>query len=151
MAYTIDEEIKSLALFSELTPDEWKEIFPLLHRAWLIEGEQLAQEGEMAHTLDILLKGHLMIHFRDGRAITIERKGDIIGWSSVISPFQYTANVTSLTEGEVLALPGGKFLELLQSNAAIGEKLLKKINETIAQRRSIRKKSDELKEAASVQ
>lgn len=130
-------EIKRLHIFRDLLPEEWAQVYPLLKHVWVIEGEQLIREGDRAHTFFIILHGHFMLHFRDGRAITLRKKGDIIGWSSVISPFQYTASVTALTDGDLLAIPGTGFLELLQANAALGEKLIRKINEIKSMRQKI--------------
>lgn len=131
------EEIKQLEIFRELLPGEWAEVYPLLSHEWVIEGEQLIRQGDRAHTFFIILNGHFMIHYKDGRAITLSKRGEIIGWSSVISPFQYTGSVTALTDGDLLAIPGARFLELLQANAALGEKLVKKVNEIIRNRVSI--------------
>ena len=131
------EELKHLKIFSTLLPDEWTEVYPLLNRLKILEGEQLIQQGVRAHTFFVILHGHFMVHYPDGRALTINKKGDIIGWSSVISPFRYTANVTALTEADVLSIPGVKFLELLQSNADLGDKLVKTINEMVHHRQSI--------------
>jgi CRP-like cAMP-binding protein len=130
-------DIKQLEIFRDLLPEEWAEVHPLLNHVWTIEGEDLVREGDRAHTFYIVLRGHFMLHYKDGRAITLNRKGDIIGWSTVMSPFRYTASVTSLSQGELLSMPGSRFLELLQSNASLAEKLVKKINETIEQRHSI--------------
>jgi CRP-like cAMP-binding protein len=136
------EELKNLKIFSTLEPEEWNEVYPLLNRIKVIEGEELIRAGTSAHTFFVILHGHFMIHFPDGRALTVNKKGDVIGWSSVISPFRYTANVTALTKGEVLSIPGAKFLELLQSNAELGDKLVKTINELVHNRRRINKGSD---------
>ncbi|MFP3981364.1 MAG: Crp/Fnr family transcriptional regulator [Desulfobacterales bacterium] len=135
------EEIKQLWIFRDLAPDEWTEIYPLLRHVWVIEGEQLIRQGDRAHTFFVILNGHFMIHYRDGRAITLNQKGDIIGWSSVISPFQYTGSVTALTRGDLLAIPGARFLELLQSNAALGDKLIKKISEIVQMRQTMETES----------
>ncbi len=131
------EELKELKIFSTLLPDEWTEVYPLLNRLKILEGEQLIRQGTRAHTFFVILYGHFMVHYPDGRALTIDKRGDIIGWSSVISPFRYTADVTALTEADVLSIPGAKFLELLQSNAELGDKLVKTINELVHNRQSI--------------
>ena len=131
------EEIKQLAIFRDLDPDEWTELYPLLRHVWVIEGEQLIRQGDRAHTFFVILNGHFMIHYRDGRALTLNKKGDIIGWSSVIRPFQDTGSVTALTRGDLLAIPGARFLELLQSNAPLGDKLIKKISEIVQMRETM--------------
>lgn len=130
-------EIKQFELFRQLSAEQWAEVYPLFHHLWLIEGEQLIRQKDRARTFFILLRGHFMIHYEDGRAFTLKEKGDVMGWSAVITPFEYTASVTALTDGEVLSIPGPRFLELIQNNAALGEKMVKKIIEIIHRRPSI--------------
>jgi CRP-like cAMP-binding protein len=130
-------QIKKLAIFRDLLPNEWDQLSPLLSHVWVIEGEQMIRQGERAHCFFVILRGHFMIHYNDGRAITLNQKGDIIGWSSVSFPSEYTANVTALTKGELLCMSGPEFLELLQSNSGLVEKVLKKINEFIQTRPQI--------------
>ncbi|MCF8110023.1 MAG: cyclic nucleotide-binding domain-containing protein [Desulfobacteraceae bacterium] len=127
-------KIKQLQIFADLLPEEWSQVYPLLDHIRVIEGEQLIREGDRARSLFIILRGHFMIHYRDGKAFTLNKKGDIIGWSAVISPFQYTANVTALTDGDVLCIPSENFVELIQGNTALGTKLIRKINEFINSR-----------------
>lgn len=128
------DKIREISLFEELTPEELDEIYPLLHSMRVVEGEQLIREGDQAHTFFIVMEGHYMLHFKDGRAFMLHHRGDIFGWSTVTSPFWYTASVTALTEGEILRVPGEEFFQLLQGHATLGDKLMKKINAIVQQR-----------------
>lgn len=128
------EQIKQLSLFRDLASQQWSLVYPLLNRVRVIEAEQLICEGDRAHSFYIILNGHFMIHYKDGSAVSLNQKGDIIGWSSVVTPFQYTANVTALTDGELLCIGGAEFLELIQTDPVLGTKLLEKINESIHSR-----------------
>jgi CRP-like cAMP-binding protein len=130
------QEIKQLEIFEDLSPAKWDKLHPLLHPVSILEGEELFREGDRAHTFYIILSGHFMIHYRDGRAVTIDRPGDVIGWSTVVRPFRYTATVTSLTRSDLLSIPGERFFAFLQSDAETGERLIKKIN-GIIQRRQV--------------
>ncbi|MFP4159033.1 MAG: Crp/Fnr family transcriptional regulator [Desulfosalsimonas sp.] len=130
-------QIKQLQIFRDLLPNEWEQLYPLLSQVRVIEGEQLLREGERAHRFFVILKGHFMVHKSDGRAMTLRQKGDIMGWSSVSFPFAYTASVTALTAGEVLCISAAEFLELLQSNPALAEKVLKKISAFINIRQKV--------------
>ncbi|MFO7929957.1 MAG: Crp/Fnr family transcriptional regulator [Thermodesulfobacteriota bacterium] len=130
-------QIKQLHIFRDLLPNEWEQVYPLLSHVRVIEGEQLLREGERAHSFFVILKGHFMIYKSDGRAMSLRYRGDIMGWSSVTFPFAYTAGATALTDGEVLCISGGEFLELLQSNPALAEKVLRRINEFVNTRQKI--------------
>lgn len=128
------KEVKRLRVFMDLSAEELDNLYPLLRTVRVIEGEEFIKWGDEAYSLFIILQGHFMIHFKDGRAITVHEKGSILGWSAIKTPFRYTGHVTALTEGSLLCIHGTKFLELFQANAVLGEKLLKKINEIISER-----------------
>ena len=59
-----------------------------------------------------------------------------MGWSTVFTPFRYKGTIVALTEGEVLAIPGEEFLDLILSNSAFGDKVMKKINQIASLRMS---------------
>jgi CRP-like cAMP-binding protein len=96
----------------------------------------------VAHAFFIIESGNFMITFDEDRAITLHSKGDIMGWSTVFTPFRYKGTISALTAGEVLGMPGGKFLDLIQGNPALGDKIMKKINLIASERMSFVKESE---------
>ncbi|MBW2368286.1 MAG: cyclic nucleotide-binding domain-containing protein [Deltaproteobacteria bacterium] len=131
-----DEQLLStMDLFAELESQELEKVAVLLHAMKVSEGEILTQRGEAAHTFYIILSGNYMMSFQAGRAVTLHHRGEIMGWSTVVTPFEYTGTGVALTDGEVLCMPGADFQELLQADAVVSEKIMKKINEIVAERR----------------
>ena len=126
--------LQSLEIFKELSSDELTEISTLIHTMRVGEGEVLTRRGDAAHTFYIVLSGNYMIYFKGGKAFTLHHRGDMIGVATILTPFRYRGTTVALTDGEVLAMAGDKFLELIQSNASLGDKLLQKLNEVIHQR-----------------
>ncbi len=126
--------LRSLDLFSEFTEEELKALSPLIHRVRVTEGEILTQRGEPATNFYIVLSGNFMIAFNNERAFTLHRRGDIIGWSTIVTPFRYTGNAVALTQGDALVLRGDEFLRLIQADSVIGDKIMNKINPIIAER-----------------
>jgi len=94
----------------------------------------IARRGDCAHTFFIVLSGNFMVSFKRDRAITLHNKGDIMGCSTVVAPFNYTGTATALTDGEALSMPGQELLRLIESNPAMSDKIMKKINEIIEER-----------------
>ncbi len=128
------QTLKSLDLFKELTSDELNLIAPIIHPVKVNEGELLTQRGEPATAFYVVLKGNFIISFKDGRAFTLHNRGDIIGWSTIVTPFRYTGTAVALTDGEVLTLQGDDFLQAIQGESSIGDKIMNKINPIIADR-----------------
>ncbi len=128
------QTLKSLDLFEELTSEELTQIAPMIHPMKISEGELLTQRGEPATVFYVALKGNFIISFKDGQAFTLHNRGDIIGWSTIVTPFLYTGTAVALTDGEVLALNGDDFLQVIQGESSIGDKIMSKINPIIAER-----------------
>jgi CRP-like cAMP-binding protein len=128
------ELLKSIEMFSAFTQEELEKIAPLVQPMKVMEGEILAKRCYRARTFFIVIKGDFMISFENGKAITLHNKGDIMGWSTLIAPFEYRGTVVALTNGEVLTLPGQEFYLLLQSDSALSSKIMNEINSIIASR-----------------
>jgi len=126
--------IESLDIFAELKHAEIEQIASLMHKTTVTEGEVIARRGDSANTCFIVLSGNFMISFNKGRAITLHNKGDVMGCSAVVAPFNYTGTATALTNGEVLSMPGQDFLSLIKSDPALSDKIMKKINGIISYR-----------------
>lgn len=125
---------QDMPLFTDMDAGSLDRIARLMHYMKVQEGELLAQKGEGAHTFFITLTGNYMISFNEDRAFTLHEKGNIIGWSTVVTPFKYTGTAVALTDGEVLYMSRENFQELLQSDARISEALMKRINGIVSER-----------------
>jgi len=128
------QTLKSLDFFADLNFGELEQIAPLMHLMKVTEGEVLTRKGELARTFFIILSGNFMLSFKEERSFTLHNKGNIIGLSTVVSPFRYTGTAIALTDGLVLLMQGQEFLRLIQSNSALGDKIMRKINKIVSER-----------------
>ncbi len=134
MISTDIQTLKALDLFADLNFSELKQITPLMHLMKVTEGEVLTRKGEPARTFFIILSGNFMLSFKEERSFTLHNKGNIIGLSTVVTPFRYTGTAVALTDGLVLLMQGQEFLRLIQSNSALGDKIMRKINKIVLER-----------------
>jgi len=130
------KELLDLDLFCDLNQSEAEEVSSILSFMQVHEGEVLSQKGQPAHTFYLIISGDYMVHFDNGRAFTIHEKGQIIGWSAVVTPFRYRGTSIALTNGEVIAMKGRELLKLIQGNSNLGDKIMAKVNEGVAKRMS---------------
>jgi len=128
------QTLKSLDLFADLNFGELEKIASLMHLMKVAEGEVLTRKGESARTFFIVLSGNFMLSFKKQRSFTLHNKGNIIGWSTVVTPFQYRGTAIALTDGLVLSMPGQEFLRLIQSDSTLGDKIMRKINKIVSER-----------------
>ena len=136
MATEIDT-LKNVPFFQDLGSDELEILTPIIRRVKMQEGETLTERGRAATTLYINLTGNVMVYYRKDKAITLHQKGDIVGVSVGIVPSVYKGTALALTDGEWLAVSGQDLLDLVQSNNALGDKLMKKINDAATERAAV--------------
>ena len=137
-------ELGSMDLFAELSPAELEQVQAIAHPVQVAEAEIITRIGAPARNFFVILSGNFMIAFKDDRAITLHDKGKIMGWSTVFSPFRYKGTTVALTDSEVVSIPGDKSLSLIQSNAALGNKIMNKINVIASERMFFAQSADPL-------
>ena len=126
--------LKSIPLFSGLESEELEKISALMHPMHVKEGETLTRRNDAAHTFFVALRGNFLLTFKEDRSFTLHKRGDFMGWSTVVTPFHYRGTTIALTDGEVLTMAGQDFQELLRANAALSSKIMKKINDIMSER-----------------
>jgi CRP-like cAMP-binding protein len=134
--------LESLELFADLSSQELGKIAANMNRMRVKEGEELFRRNRPAHTFYVILSGHFLVSFQEGRALTLHRRGDIMGWSTVVTPFRYTATGTALRDGEVLTISGDTFLDLIRGDSPLGDRLMQRITAVVADRLALAGKSD---------
>ncbi|MCG8618896.1 MAG: cyclic nucleotide-binding domain-containing protein [Desulfobacterales bacterium] len=135
---SIDTHIlKPLDFFADLNQQELEECAAALKARTVEAGEIIIERGTPALTFFIILSGTYEVDFEEDRSMVLDKKGEVMGWSTVVHPFHYIGTVKASKTGEVLAISSRDFFELIQGDNALGEKLMKKIDEIASERRTI--------------
>ena len=99
-------------LLEGLTPDEAGRVLALGKRMVLTSGAELFHLGEVADSIYLILRGRLrltlpmQVRSQEEDVMVEERSsGQTVGWSALISPYQFTLTSTASLESEVIALP----------------------------------------------
>ncbi len=121
------DTISQLDLFKDLKTAELTRIAAIAQLLRVGEGEILTRRDNTANTFYIIISGMFMISYQKERALTLNRKGDFIGWSSIADPQRYTGTTTALTAGEVLAITGSDMLALMDDNPDLKDKVMARI------------------------
>ncbi|MEN8781117.1 MAG: cyclic nucleotide-binding domain-containing protein [Desulfobacterales bacterium] len=134
------QTIEPLAFFQGLSYIELEQFASLLKPRSVKKGEVLLRQGTPAMTFFIILSGTFTVSLEKGRAYTLDKKGTVIGWSTVIAPFEYTGTAMAETDGEVLSISSNDFFQLIQNNNALGKKIIAKIDKIASERRALNSK-----------
>jgi len=139
---SIDAHIlKPLDFFIDFKQHELEAFAAVLKSRAVEAGEIIIKRGTPALTFFIILSGTYEVAFEGDRSISLERVGEVMGWSTVVHPFHYTGTITAERDGEVLEISSREFFELIQGDNALGEKIMKKIDKIASERRVIAKGS----------
>ncbi len=129
--------LEQLSFFKDLKLEELEEFASLLSPLAVKKGDVVIQEGTPALTFYIIYKGRFKISSEQGPGMTIDQKGEIMGWSTVVAPFQYRGTVKAISDGELLYISSRDFMTMIQGNNELGEKVVRKINKVAAERRAV--------------
>ncbi len=121
------EILQSMDLFQGLGRDAIATLAKLMRPVRVKEGEVLTKRGDVAHTFFVILSGNYMVHFPDGKAFTLHKPGDFIGWAILVASTRYNGTSVALTDGEVLALKKADFMRVIQQDLAMGNKIMQTV------------------------
>jgi CRP-like cAMP-binding protein len=131
------QTIEPLAFFQGLSYVELEQFASSLKPRSVKKGEVLLRQGTPAMTFFIVLSGTFTVTLEKGRSYTLDKKGTVIGWSTVIAPFEYTGTAMAETDGEVLSISSNDFFQLIQNNNALGKKIMQKIQKIASERKAL--------------
>ena len=127
-------ELRKYDIFLELEPKELAALAKIANVFHASEGETIIKEGQPARIFYVMDQGNLMVAFKDGRALTLHGHGEVVGWSAIIHPTHYAGDVICLTDCSFISFPGSEMLRLIQSNVAMGTKIMRMVSERVANR-----------------
>jgi signal-transduction protein with cAMP-binding, CBS, and nucleotidyltransferase domain len=136
------QTIEPLAFFQGLSYVELEQFASSLKPRSVKKGEVLLRQGTPAMTFFIVLSGTFTVSLEKGRSYALDEKGTVIGWSTVIAPFEYTGTAMAETDGEVLSISSNDFFQLIQNNNALGKKIMQKIQKIASERRALSSKEE---------
>ena len=131
-------ELKESGYFDGFSDSDLAELAAIGTSTHWREGEIVFQQGSPAKYFFILKKGTVLLCFSTGRSLYLQNQGHGIGWSSLVSPFRYTATGVCLTETTLISFPGTELYSLIRMNADFGHKLMAKIAKTMEERKKYR-------------
>lgn len=131
-------ELRRYAFFNEFSDSQLDDLASIAMSSDWMEGETLFRKGATASNLYILKKGTVLLWFMGGRSFPIRTAGSAIGWSALVSPFQYTASARCLTDTDLYQIPSASIYDLLRMDTNFGRLLMTKIARVMQERKRYR-------------
>lgn len=131
------QNLRTLPLFSDLSPRELAIVDAVLHRRHYLAGEVIFDEGDVGQTLYILLEGEVAI-CRQGRPddghLARLRAGEFFGELGLLEDSMRTAQARAATDSRLLVLFRDDFDGLMDSHLRVAHKIGRQLLRRLGQR-----------------
>ena len=136
------ELLRRYPLFAGQSPYMLDEISMISNEIMVKEGDWLFQEGAEASKFYLLLEGEISLTMYlhvGGNPKYVSMmdpigSGEIIGWSGLVKPHQYTLGAKAVKKSRLIEMEAGTLRQLLDDNPEFGYNLMKQIAEVIGER-----------------
>lgn len=132
------EMLRKFKIFEELNDRELEQIAETGKIEELGEGARLTEAGFTATNLYLIVEGQVGVSVRgpEGKELRADElgPGQLIGWSSLVGPYIYTATATTLKNTTLIIFSGSKLRQIFEINNHIGYRVLKGMGNVISRR-----------------
>lgn len=137
-ARALIRDLRRSPYFRGVAENVFEEMTAFFRESFFEKGSIILKEGSRARRLFILSQGTvaLSIHRGKGELITeiVKKKGDLFGWSALVSPRKYTATAKALENSRVLSVEGKDMEHLFKRHPSLGLLFLQRLCSLIAAR-----------------
>jgi CRP-like cAMP-binding protein len=127
------ERLKQVALFSELSNKQRRNIAGMMRERTFAPGEKVTVEGEAGVGFFVIASGDAEVSV-DGQVKSTLHAGDHFGEVALLGHSARTATVVATTELQCYGMTSWQFRPLVEGDAAIAWKLLQGLAALIASR-----------------
>ena len=127
--HTMMQDLQAQPLLAGLGPERLGRLLPYASEVQIAAGDVLFQQGQVADAFYILRTGSVQIGVPaiNGPGVEVQTLGahDVLGWSWLIPPYQWTFEAKSLTPSTLLRFDGKAILQECERDPALGYALMK--------------------------
>ena len=87
-------------------------------------GDLIATRGESAQAFFLLTQGSLLLDMAGGKSLVLDQAGDFLAMELLSARGIYTASLTGLEKGRLLAIPRTDFLDVIQQDSPAAEMIM---------------------------
>jgi len=126
------EKVTRTALFQGLIDKEIHAVINIGQEKNYNPGDVVFKEGDEAVHIFIIESGKLAIQTAAGQTIYTALPGDILGWSTLMLPYNRTASAIAVDKASVIIIDQLKLQEFCDKYPAIGYKITRNVGRIIA-------------------
>jgi CRP/FNR family transcriptional regulator, cyclic AMP receptor protein len=135
---TIEEVLSKVPAFANLAPRDLKEVAAIVHKREYRTGEPVFYQGDPGLGMYIVKDGEvsIVIQAKDGneRELAVFGDGDFFGELALLDESPRSANAVCKTDCTLIGFFRPDLFELIDKNTTLGNKIVLKLAEIVAQR-----------------
>ena len=132
------ESLRSLKFFAGVGADSLKAVSQIAEELTFEAGQMLFEEGQPSEYLYMVQQGEIDIVYKlqGGEECVVDTVigGDLVGWSSLVEPFETTATATARSAGHAVRIHGPALRELCDQDTQLGYALMQHIADALSTR-----------------
>lgn len=134
------ETLRRFALFAGIDPAHFKDLAMAGEEVELEEGEWVFREGDEADSLYLIVSGtvdlKIALDASGERQADLETlvAGDVIGWSALVEPYQYTLGAVATSWANLVKLDAAQLRQLMEDNPRLGFQITSRLAHVIGSR-----------------
>lgn len=132
------ENLSSLEFLKGLTSTDLELLGRFFELSAYVKGTVIFEQGDPAENMYLVMDGEVVIRYKpeDGPIMTVTRvqSGGVFGWSAAVGNPEYTSAAICSMDSAVLSIHGQDIENLCSGNQRIGNVLLGRISQVIADR-----------------
>lgn len=131
------EKARMATLFHGLSEKEIQQILSIGEKMVCEPGTVLFRAEDEATTIYFIESGRVAVRVKEGKTektVYTAFEGDVLGWSTVVLPYQRTATAVVVERAKVVAIDTNKFQNFCDKNAAMCYRVAQNVNRAVIAR-----------------
>jgi len=131
------EKARMATLFHGLSEEELRKILSIGEVMICEPGTILFRENDEALTIYFIESGRVAVKVKEDeteKTVYTGTKGDVLGWSTVVLPYQRTATAVVVERAKIIAIDTTKFQNFCDQNAAMCYRVAQNLSRAVIAR-----------------
>jgi CRP-like cAMP-binding protein/rubredoxin len=131
------EKARMATLFHGVPEKEMQKILSIGETMVCEPGTVLFRAEDDATTMYFIQSGRVAVQVKEGeteKTVYTASEGDVLGWSTVVLPYQRTATAVVVEKAKVVAIDTNKFQDFCDKNAAMCYRVAQNLNRAVIAR-----------------
>lgn len=125
------DELKKIRLLENLNDSMLGKMLPFTQMHLFGDRAVIFEEGQHAENFYMLMKGKVVLEVEASESIMFSlesiKPGYSFGWSALVRGSSYSSHAICVEPSEVMAIPGSRFMQLLEENHSMGYRVMQGI------------------------